>query len=661
MLSPEIGHFALVLALGLALIQSVVPIWGARRNDAVLMGVASPLAFGQFLFIGLAFAALTHAYLVSDFSVQNVLLNSHSTKPLIYKISGVWGNHEGSLLLWVLILALFSALVALFGGNLPLSLKANVLAVQGWITAAFLLFMLKTSNPFGRVVPAPMEGQDLNPLLQDPGLAVHPPLLYLGYVGFSMSFAFAVAALIEGRIDAAWARWVRPWTLVAWIFLTAGISMGSYWAYYELGWGGWWFWDPVENASLMPWLAGTALLHSAVVMEKREALKVWTVLLAILTFSLSLLGTFLVRSGVLTSVHAFAVDPERGVFILAILVAFIGGSLALYAWRAPMLKQGGLFAPVSREGALVFNNLFLSAGCAAVFVGTLYPLALESLTGAKISVGPPFFNLTFGPLMVPLMIAMVFGPFLPWKRGDLVGVAQRLMLAFGTGLAAMVIVAATAGGPVLAPVFIGLAVYIIVGAFLDVAERIQLFRAPARTTLARARGLPRSIWGTAFAHAGVGVMLIGIVGETAYKKEQIVQMRPGDTASVAHYEVRLEGLAPVQGPNYRDLVARLSLREGGVFVGTLEPAKRVYTARNMPTTEAALWTRGVSQLYVSPGDVGEGGSIALRLFYKPLVLLIWIGTLVMIFGGLLSLSDRRLRVGAPKPAATRRPAIQPAE
>ncbi|KAF0121789.1 MAG: cytochrome c-type bioproteinis protein CcmF [Xanthobacteraceae bacterium] len=662
-MSPEIGHYALVLGLALALVQSVVPIWGSRKGDAGLMGIAGPVAVGQFAFVGLAFAALTYAYLVSDFSVENVVLNSHSTKPLIYKISGVWGNHEGSMLLWAVILTLFSALVALFGGNLPLSLKANVLAVQGWITAAFLVFVLKTSNPFTRISPAPMEGRDLNPLLQDVGLAIHPPLLYLGYVGFSMSFAFAVAALIDGKIDAAWARWVRPWTLVAWIFLTAGISMGSYWAYYELGWGGWWFWDPVENASLMPWLAGTALLHSAVVMEKREALKVWTVLLAILTFSLSLLGTFLVRSGVLTSVHAFAVDPERGVFILAILVAFIGGSLALYAWRAPMLKQGGLFAPVSREGALVLNNLFLTAACAAVFVGTLYPLALETLTGAKISVGPPFFNWTFGPLMVPLMIAMVFGPFLAWKRGDLLAVTQRLTLAFAAGFVGMAVTfAVKSGGPILAPVFVGLAVYIIVGSLIDIAERVQLFRAPAATSLARARGLPRSAWGTAFAHAGVGVMLLGIVGETAYKQETIVQMRPGESVSVAGYDMTLVGLVPVQGPNYRDLVARLSVREGGVPAGMLEPAKRIYNARNMPTTEAALRTRGVSQLYVSPGDAGADGSIALRFFYKPMVLLIWIGTLVMMFGGLLSLSDRRFRVGAPKPSARRAAAAaQPAE
>ncbi len=453
----EAGHYALVLALALALIQSTVPMVGARWGDHALMNVARSTALAQLLFVAASFAALVTLYIVSDFSVVNVFENSHSTKPLLYKITGVWGNHEGSMLLWVAILALFGGLVAAFGNNLPLSLRAHVLAVQGWIASAFYLFILVTSNPFLRIASPPIEGRDLNPVLQDIGLAVHPPMLYLGYVGFSISFSFAVAALLEGRIDAAWARWVRPWTLVAWIFLTLGIAMGSYWAYYELGWGGWWFWDPVENASLMPWLAGTALLHSAVVMEKRNALKVWTILLSILTFSLSLLGTFLVRSGVLTSVHAFATDPARGVFILLILCLFIGGSLSLYAWRASALKQGGLFAPISREGALVLNNLFLTSACATVFIGTLYPLALEVLTGDKISVGAPFFNLTFGPLFVPLMVAMPFAPLLAWKRGDLRGAAQRLTAA---GIAALIAIAVlwawTWGGPTLAPLAIGL-------------------------------------------------------------------------------------------------------------------------------------------------------------------------------------------------------------
>src|SRR5450432_585626 len=434
----ELGHYALVLALALALVQSISPVLGARKGDVALMKLADSTALAQFGFVALSFGALTACYVMSDFSVANVYENSHTQMPLIYKFTSVWGNHEGSMLLWVLILSLFGALVAAFGANLPSTLKANVMAVQSWIAAAFYLFILFTSNPFRRLAEVPVEGRDLNPILQDFGLAVPPPMLYLGYVGFSIAFSFAVAALIEGRIDAAWARWVRPWTLLAWMCLTLGIAMGSYWAYYELGWGGWWFWDPVENASLMPWLAGTALLHSLVVMEKRNALKVWTILLSILAFSLSLLGTFLVRSGVLTSVHAFATDPTRGVFILLILCIFIGGSLSLYAFRAPALKQGGLFAPISREGALVLNNLFLTTACATVFIGTLYPLALEVLTGDKISVGAPFFNLTFAPLFLPLMIAVPFGPLLAWKRGDLLGAAQRLIAA---GIAALIAIA----------------------------------------------------------------------------------------------------------------------------------------------------------------------------------------------------------------------------
>src|SRR5689334_2373918 len=489
----EFGHYALVLALALALVEASVPMVGARKNDPVLMASAGPAALAQFCFVATAFAALTICYVRSDFSVLNVFENSHSAKPLVYKLSGLWGNHEGSMLLWVLILTLFGALVALFGGNLPARLKATGLALQSSIAVAFTLFILVTSNPFLRMAEPPLEGRDRNPILQDPGLAIHPPLLYLGYVGLSIAFSSAIAALIDGRIDGAWARWVRPWTLLAWMFLTLGIAMGSYWAYYTLGWGGWWFWDPVENASFMPWLAATALLHSALVMEKRNALKVWTILLAILAFSLSLIGTFLVRSGVLTSVHAFATDPTRGVFILAILVLFIGGSLALFALRAPLLKQGGLFAPVSREGALVLNNLFLVSACATVFIGTLYPLALEALTGEKISVGAPFFNLTFGPLFVPLMFAMPFGPLLAWKRGDLLGAAQRLTAAGIVALVAIAVVWAwTQGGATLAPLAIVLAVFVIMGALCDVAERIALFRTLLSISLRRARGLPRA-------------------------------------------------------------------------------------------------------------------------------------------------------------------------
>ena len=484
---PELGHYALVLALALGLIQSVAPVIGARSHDAALMRLADSTALMQFVFVALSFGALAVCYVNSDFSVQTVFENSHSQMPVIYKFSSVWGNHEGSMLLWVFILSLFGALVAVFGNNLPASLKADALAVQSWIACAFYLFILLTSNPFLRLPQAPAEGQSLNPILQDPGLAVHPPLLYLGYVGFSMAFSFAAAALIEGRIDAAWARWVRPWTLMAWMCLTLGIAGGSYWAYYTLGWGGFWFWDPVENASLMPWLAGTALLHSAVVMEKRNALKIWTILLAILTFSLSLIGTFLVRSGVLTSVHSFANDPRRGVFILAILVLFIGGSLALFAWRSPVLKQGGLFAPISREGSLVFNNLFLTTACLTVLVGTLYPLALEALTGSKITVGGPFFNLTFGPLFLMLMFAMPFGPLLAWKRGDLLGVTQRLMSAFGIALVAVAVAFAIEGSAsLLAPFGVGLAFFVMVGAVTDLAERAGLFRVPFATALRRA-------------------------------------------------------------------------------------------------------------------------------------------------------------------------------
>jgi cytochrome c-type biogenesis protein CcmF len=582
-------------------------------------------------------------------------------KPLIYKITGVWGNHEGSMLLWVSILALFGGLVAMLGNNLPISLRAHVLAVQAWIASAFYLFILITSNPFLRFADPPIEGRDLNPVLQDIGLAVHPPMLYLGYVGFSISFSFAAAALIEGRIDAAWARWVRPWTLVAWIFLSLGIAMGSYWAYYELGWGGWWFWDPVENASLMPWLAGTALLHSLVVMEKRNALKVWTILLCILTFSLSLLGTFLVRSGVLTSVHAFASDPTRGVFILLILCVFIGGSLSLFAWRASALKQGGLFAPISREGALVLNNLLLTTACATVFVGTLYPLVLEVLTGDKISVGAPFFNLTFGPLFVPLLVALPFGPLLAWKRGDLLGAAQRLTAA---GIVALVVIALvwawTFGGGTLAPLAIGLAVFVIAGALSDFAERIGLLRVPLRTALRRARGLPRSNWGTMFAHAGVGVALIGIVCETTWNSEYIKSMRAGDVARVAGYELKLDDMTQRQGPNFREMVAQFAVALDGRPIATMTPSKRNFTTRGATTTEAALLTRGVSQLYISLGDVAGDGTIAVRIYHKPLVLLIWFGPVLMAFGGLLSLSDRRLRVGVPKPAKALR-GLQAAE
>jgi cytochrome c-type biogenesis protein CcmF len=659
---PELGQYALMLALGLALIQGIMPIVGTRTNDPVLMSVAAPAALAQFFFVAIAFLALAECYVASDFSVVNVYENSNSAMPLIYRLTSLWGNHEGSMILWVSILAFFGALVAVFGTNLPVTLKANALAVQAWIAAAFHLFILTTSNPFLRIPDAPFEGRDLNPILQDPGLAFHPPMLYLGYVGFSIAFSFAIAALIEGRIDAAWARWVRPWVLAAWMCLTLGIAGGSYWAYYELGWGGFWFWDPVENASLMPWLAGTALLHSAVVMEKRGALKVWTILLAIIAFSLSLIGTFLVRSGVLTSVHAFAVDPRRGIFILTILVVFIGGALALFAWRAPLLKQGGLFAPISREGALVFNNLFLTSACATVLVGTLYPLALEGLTGEKISVGPPFFNSTFGPLFIPLMLVMPFGPLLGWKRGDIVSAAQRLLAA--AMLSAVAIAAAFAlqhNGPVLAPFGIGIAIFVMAGALTDIAERTMILRVPFRAALLRAIGMPRSVWGTAFAHFGIGATLFGIVAVTAWGSERIVEIKPGSIIDISHYRVTFDGSFNRPGPNYRDVVGHFTVRRmSGELIGVMEPSRRTFPARNMATTEAALMNRGVSQLYLSLGDPNPDGSVAVRLYFKPQVLMIWLGAVIMFFGGGLSLSDRRLRVGAPRPAKAKA-ALQPAE
>jgi cytochrome c-type biogenesis protein CcmF len=659
----ELGHYALVLALATSLLQAVLPIIGALRNDHALMEIGTVAAKATFLLMALSFGVLTYAHVTSDFSVQNVWENSHSQIPLIYKFSGVWGNHEGSMLLWVLILTFFSALVAVFGNNLPETLKANVLAVQAWIAVSFSLFILLTSNPFNRLVNAPGEGKDLNPVLQDIGLAIHPPLLYLGYVGFSVCFSFAIAALIEGRIDAAWARWVRPWTLAAWTCLTAGISMGSYWAYYELGWGGWWFWDPVENASFIPWLAGTALLHSALVMEKREALKIWTVLLAIMTFSMSLLGTFLVRSGVLTSVHAFATDPTRGVFILMILILFIGGALSLFAFRAAHLKAGGLFAPISREGALVFNNLILTTAAATVLIGTLYPLALEAVTGAKISVGPPFFNMTFGLLMLPLMLAVPFGPLLAWKRGDLLGAGQRLFAAVAFGLVVGgVIYYAQNGGPIMALFGIALGAYMIAGSLTELFLRSGLGKVTGAVAWRRVSGLPRSVFGTALAHIGLGVTLIGIVAVTAFETEHIVEMKPGMTTDAGGYTLRFDGLRNGNGPNYSEESGHFTISQAGVETAEVWSSKRFYTARQMPTTEAGIRTFGLSQLYVSLGDDMKDGGVVVRIWWKPMILCIWLGTVFMMAGGAVSLSDRRLRVGAPARAKKqKKPVLEPAE
>ena len=645
----ELGHFALILALAIALVQMVLPAWGAHRADQRLMAIAAPAAQIQFVLVAVAFLALMYAYVTSDFSVANVVANSHSAKPLIYKIAGVWGNHEGSMLLWVLILTLFGAAVGVFGGYLPASFRARVLSVQASLSIAFLSFILFTSNPFLRMVPAAGEGHGLNPVLQDPALAFHPPFLYTGYVGFSMAFSFAIAALWEGRIDAAWARWVRPWTLLAWIALTIGIAMGSWWAYYTLGWGGWWFWDPVENASFMPWLAGTALLHSAVVMEKREALKIWTILLAILTFSLSLMGTFLVRSGILTSVHAFAVDPKRGSVILAILAIFIGGALALYAWRASSLKAGGLFQPISREGALVLNNVLLTTAAATVLIGTLYPLGLESVTGEKISVGPPYFNLTFVPLMIPLLLALPFGALLAWKRGDLAAAAQRLWVAVIGALAiGALALAIFYRGPWLAPLAIALGTWVIFGAFAEWATRIKAFAVPSDESVRRARGLPRSAYGMLFAHSGVGLMVIGITATTAWRRETVQVVAPGQTLSIAGYTLGFNGIDKGRGPNYQETVGRISVASGGVAITTLEPTKRIFDVPRQATTQAAILPALSGDLYVVLGDAQANGAFVVRAYFHPLVRLIWIGALIMGLGGLLSLSDRRLRVGAAR-------------
>jgi cytochrome c-type biogenesis protein CcmF len=644
----EIGHFALILALCVAVTQASVPLIGAERDNRAWMAVATPTAVAQLALLFIAFLALMYAYVTSDFSVKNVADNSNSLKPLIYKISGVWGNHEGSMLLWVLILALFGAIVAGFGRNLPPGLKARTLAVQAMISIGFLLFIILTSNPFERLDPAPLDGQGLNPLLQDPGLALHPPILYVGYVGFSIAFSFAVAALIEGKVDAAWARWVRPWTLLAWLFLTAGIALGSWWAYYELGWGGWWYWDPVENASFMPWLVGTALLHSAIVVEKRDALKSWTILLAIITFSLSLMGTFLVRSGVLTSVHSFASDPDRGVFILGILVIATGGSLALYAWRAPQLQSRGLFQPISREGGLVLNNLLLTTAAATVFLGTLYPLFLDAFGGEKVSVGPPFFNATFVPLMIPLVIAVGIGPLLPWKRADLGGVMARLKMAFVVAaLVALGTAYLTWGKTVFGPIGIGIAGWLCASVLMEMGERIGLGRIAFGDSLERAAGLPRAAWGMTIAHFGLAITVAGVTGAALWQVESIQIMKPGQTVDVSGYEFTFDDARQIRGPNYAAERGFFTVKTGGKELIKLEPERRRYLVSGQETTEAAIFTTAMYDLYVVLGEGNGKGGWTIRLYYKPLVPWLWIGSLIMVLGGIVSLTDRRLRIGAP--------------
>ena len=651
---PELGHFALIAALVLSLMGMIVPNVAIRRGDTRMMALADPIAFGQFLLVAIAFGALTYSYIISDFSVVNVAANSHTAKPLLYKISGVWGNHEGSLMLWILILSLFAAAVALRGSALPLRFRARVLSVQSMLLVGFLLFIIFTSNPFLRLDDVPFEGNGLNPLLQDPGLAFHPPMLYLGYVGLSVVFSFAVAALIEGEVTPLWARWVRPWTLAAWIFLTAGIALGSWWAYYELGWGGWWFWDPVENASFMPWLAAGALLHSSIVVEKRDALKSWTILLAIVAFSFSLLGTFLVRSGVLTSVHAFAVDPARGVFILAFLALVIGGSLTLFAWRAPRLSPSGLFGLVSRESALVLNNILLSTFAAVVLVGTLYPLILEAVNGSQITVGPPFFEYAAIVLMSPLVVALGFGPLLAWKRGRISKPLQILVPALIVGLVVFwAVIWKSAGGIVMTGMGIGLAIWLMVSVMLEINDRTGFSKKPS-AFFKRARSVPRASWGMSFAHFGLAIVILGVTVSEAWTEEVLRLMKLGDTARVAGYDFTLEGVKPIAGPNYTAVRAAFLVTKRGHPVARLAPEDRVYSDPPMNTTEAGIQPLFVGDLYAVIGENAGEGLWSVRLYFKPFISGLWLGAGFMVIGGLISLSDRRQRVGAPSGRRRRR-------
>lgn len=642
----EIGHFALVLAFAVAVFQMIVPMIGAHKNWSAWMAVASPAASLQFALVAISFAALTYAFVTSDFSLNLVVANSHTDKPLLYKISGVWGNHEGSLLLWVLILALFGASAAWFGANLPPRLRARVLAVQSSVGVAFYAFILFTSNPFLRLELPPFNGQDLNPLLQDPGLAFHPPFLYLGYVGLSMAFSFAVAALIEGRVDAAWARWVRPWTLAAWVFLTIGIGLGSWWAYYELGWGGFWFWDPVENASFMPWLIAAALLHSAIVVEKREALKSWTILLAILAFGFSLIGTFIVRSGIITSVHAFANDPERGMFILMILAVFMGGAFTLYAFRAGAMEAKGVFSTVSRESGLVLNNLLLAVSSFVVFIGTIWPLVAEMFWGRTVSVGPPFFNAAFTPFAFAIAVALPIGAVLPWKRAQL-GRAMRLM----SGVALLTIAllglfyALGTGRSLAGLITLALGVWLVAGAAVDLWQRTGQGREIA-AKFSRLTRLPRADWGKAVAHAGLGITFIGVGALVTYQIEDIRVAQIGEEFDVGAYHLTVRDVREVQGPNYISTMAFVEVAKDGRIVDVLTPEKRIYPVAGMPTTEAGIDSGFTRDVYVALGDPQLDGGWAVRTWIKPFANWIWGGAIIMALGGALSLTDRRYRVAA---------------
>ena len=640
---PEVGQFALILALLMAVTQSVLPLVGAARGQKAWMELGSAAAQAQFIFVLVAFGCLGYSFITNDFSVLNVATNSNSLLPLNYRLAATWGSHEGSLLLWSLMLALWTVAVTLFSRQLPLELRARVLGVMGLISVGFLLFMLLTSNPFQRLSPAAVDGRDLNPLLQDPAMVIHPPMLYMGYVGFSVAFAFAIAALLGGKLDATWARWSRPWTTLAWCFLTIGIALGSWWAYYELGWGGWWFWDPVENASFMPWLVGTALIHSLAVTEKRGSFKSWTVLLAITTFSLSLLGTFLVRSGVLTSVHAFATDPKRGIFILSFLAIVIGGSLALYAWRAKRVGLGGKFDLVSRESFLLSNNVLLVVAAASVLLGTLYPIFVDALGMGKLSVGPPYFNAVFVPIMAPVAFMIGVGPVARWKRASLPELVVRLRWALAVSvLTALLLPFVIGGWQFKVSLGLLLAIWIITTVLLNLWKRTR-----GEGSIAKRLGAQsRSYYGMELAHLGVAVFIIGVTLVTGYEERKDVRMNVGDTASVGGYVFRLNGVEDVAGPNYVAARAEVEVSRNGDVLRAMYPEKRMYTASQQTMTEADIWTGVTRDLYVSLGEPVSGGAWSVSIFYKPFVDWIWGGAVLMALGGVLAVSDRRYRVAA---------------
>jgi len=636
---PELGHFALILALCLALAQGILPLIGAHRGNLAWMALARPAATGQFVFLAIAFLSLTYCFVVNDFSVLYVASNSNSALPVQYRVAAVWGAHEGSLLLWACILSVWTLAVTIYSRSLPQAMVARVIAVMGLISVGFILFMLTTSNPFERLFPAALDGRDLNPLLQDPGLIFHPPMLYMGYVGFSVAFAFAIAALLGGHLDATWARWSRPWTLISWTFLTTGIALGSWWAYYELGWGGWWFWDPVENASFMPWLVGTALIHSLAVTEKRGAFKPWTVLLAIFAFSLSLLGTFLVRSGVLVSVHAFATDPGRGVFILAFLATVIGSSLVLYAWRAPRVKSGGTFAGFSRESLLLINNVILVTAAVSVLLGTLYPLILDALGLGKISVGPPYFATVFVPLMLPLAVLIGIGPLTRWKQDDPTTVMRRLLpYLIGATVSGVALLYAVAQHmSIMTALSVVIALWVFATALRGLFER-------ARKSQGGWRSVPRAFIGMTVAHLGVGVFILGVTLTGAYNVEKDMRMDRGTSAVIAGYTFTFEGVKELDGPNYTANQGTVHVTRDGQEIVTLHPEKRTYRVQTMPMTEASIDAGVFRDLYVSLGEPVDSGAWSVRVYYKPFIRWIWSGALLMALGGVFAASDRRYRV-----------------